>query len=163
MHRPVAAIAAYFHGGTARAFRQERADSPALGDGSDCSENCFWLTEPQPELLRLRQQSFFAALHRPSQGAAGTDRVEPVKITKLRRLKNAVGIANSAQRTQSEKGFIFHALIPTIESFEQALAADRACGAAMPSAEIIFGQRLSAHGVSIVEGRLLKVACRQSA
>src|SRR6185295_14045409 len=139
MHCPIHAVAAEFHGSSARAFRQKRADPAALRDGSDGSENSFWLVEAKPELLRLRQQSFFAALHRPSQGAACADRVEPVKITKLRRLKNAVGIVNSAERTQSEKGFIFHALIPTIESFEQPLAADCASGAAMPSAEIIFG------------------------
>src|SRR5262249_50785290 len=152
-------VAAEFRGGSARAFGQKRADSPALRDGSDGSENSFGLAEAEAELLCLRQQSFFAAFHRPGQCASCADRVESIKVTELCRLNHRVGIANAAERAEREKSFIFHPLLGTIEGFEQSLAANRARGAAMFSAEIIFGQRFSGQRFSIVEGGLLKVAC----
>src|ERR1041385_5922459 len=163
VHRPIHAVAAYFHGGTTQNFRQKSADSLALADGSDGGENSFCRAEPKTELVHVRQQSLFTAFHQPSQGSACADGIESVNIAELCRVKNAVGIANSAERAQSKKRFIFHALIPAVESFEQTFAADRASGAAMPAAEVIFGQRLSAQRISVVEGRLLKVARRQSA
>ena len=84
-------------------------------------------------------------------------------VAELGGAQHHVRIVDAAQRSQGEKSFIFEALFLAIESFEEALALDRASGAAMPAAEIIFRQRLSAQGVGVVKSRLLKIARGQSA
>ena len=65
-----------------------------------------------------------------------------------------------------EQGLVLEPLVALTMAalrLEQPLAADRAGGAAVPAAEIVFGERFSAQGVGIFERRLLEVAGGQRA
>src|SRR6266850_2864067 len=145
------ALSADLDRGATRALSQQRAQAPSLCDGWNSGEKSVCFAELQAKVFCSRQQSPLATLHRPGQGAAGADGVQAIKVTELSRSEHDLRILYAAKRSQGKKGFIFQPLFLTVQSFKQPLAADRACGAAMPAAEIIFRQRLSAQGVGVVK------------
>ena len=86
----------------------------------------FAVAEFQPRLI---QPAALDALHREGNGTSGADGVEPQLVAALRCAQHGVGIADTAQRAESEQALVFDAHAARAQRVN-VLAADGASDAA---------------------------------
>jgi len=158
VHGPIGALAAGFHGGTPRAFGQERTDPVSSGNRVNGGQDAFCVSEAQSECRASGSKPF-------STVSIAQESVPPVLIAsrsvvvaETGRLQDAVGIADAAQRSPGEQRLVLEPLLFACLGFEEPLTADGARGTAVPAAEGGFGQSLATERIGMLERGLLEIA-----